>query len=304
MVAAAQTREWTGASRRREPRFRLQSPLDVTVSRAGTTDVVPGRALNVCERGIGAVVAGDLLPGETVGIELRLASARHSLKTHAIVRYQDKLRCGLEFAPSTAEQKLVIEEWARNVSLGTELKQISNALLAAEQTSRNSGTELTPESGSPPPGGDEPSRKPGKNRAPKAWVGSLILILIASGLFWWKWSRDWEQLEGGLNRPGTSEPEKPLAQVPAEVMQRLLVHRVDPVYPTEAHKQNLQGMIVLDIVVGRDGSVQSLRALNGPAILSKAAMDALRWWKFEPYRLNGVPAVVETTVAVEFKKQP
>lgn len=304
MVATAQTRGWTGASRRREPRFRLQSPLDVTVSRAGTTEVVPGRALNVCERGVGAVVAGELLPGETVGIELRLASARHSLKTQAIVRYQDKLRCGLEFAPITPEQKLVIEEWARNVSLGTELKQISNQLFAAEEKGRISGTELTRQNGPPPPGGDEPRRKPGKNRARKVWIGSLILIAIAAGIFGWKWNHDWEQLEGGLNRPGTSEPEKPQAQVPAEVMQRLLVHRVEPVYPTEARKQNVEGVIVLDIVVGRDGSVVSMRALNGPAVLSKAAMDALRWWKFEPYRVNGVPAVVETTIAVEFKKQP
>lgn len=304
MVATAQTRGWTGASRRREPRFRLQSPLDVTVSRAGTTDVVPGRALNVCERGIGAVVAGELLPGETVSIELRLQSARHSLKTRAIVRYQDKLRCGLEFSPITPEQKLVIEEWARNVSLGTELKQISNALLLADEKGRNSGTEPTRQDGPPPPDGDEPSRKPGKSKARKVWVGSLILIAIAAGIFWWKWDRDWQQLEGGLTRSGTSESEEPQAQVPAEEMQRLLVHRVDPVYPTEARKQNLQGVIALDIVVGRDGSVVSMRALNGPAILSKAAMDALRWWKFEPYRLNGVPAVVETTVAVEFKKQP
>jgi len=55
-------------------------------------------------------------------------------------------------------------------------------------------------------------------------------------------------------------------------------------------------------VVGRDGSVVSMHALNGPEVLARAAMDALRWWKFEPYRVNGEPAVVETTVAVEFKR--
>lgn len=41
---------------------------------------------------------------------------------------------------------------------------------------------------------------------------------------------------------------------------------------------------------------------NGPEALARAAMDALRWWKFEPYRVNGEPAVVETTVAVESKR--
>ena len=85
-------------------------------------------------------------------------------------------------------------------------------------------------------------------------------------------------------------------------MEKLLVHRVEPTYPAEARTANLQGIVALDIVVGRDGSVVSMHALNGPAVLARAAMDALRWWKFEPYRLNGEPAVVETTVAVEFKR--
>jgi protein TonB len=44
-----------------------------------------------------------------------------------------------------------------------------------------------------------------------------------------------------------------------------------------------------------------MHALNGPEMLAEAAMDALRWWRFEPYRVDGQPAVVETTVAVEFK---
>ena len=85
-------------------------------------------------------------------------------------------------------------------------------------------------------------------------------------------------------------------------MEKLLVHRVQPTYPTEARKANLQGIVALDIVVGRDGSVVDMHALNGPEVLARAAMDALRWWKFEPYRVNGEPAVVETTVAVEFKR--
>ncbi len=84
-------------------------------------------------------------------------------------------------------------------------------------------------------------------------------------------------------------------------MEKLLIHRVEPVYPAEARRANIQGVIALDIVVGRDGAVASMRALNGPDVLARAAMDALRWWRFEPYRVNGEPAVVETTVAVEFK---
>ena len=108
-------------------------------------------------------------------------------------------------------------------------------------------------------------------------------------------------MESGLKSPEITSSEKPQVQVPAEAMQKLLLHRVEPTYPAEARKANLQGIIALDIVVGRDGSVVNMHALNGPEVLALAAMDALRWWKFEPYRVNGEPAVVETTVAVEFK---
>jgi protein TonB len=85
-------------------------------------------------------------------------------------------------------------------------------------------------------------------------------------------------------------------------MEKLIIHRVEPTYPAEARQGKLEGTIALDIVVGRDGAVVSMHALNGPEILARAAMDALRWWKFEPYRVNGEPATVETTVAVEFKR--
>jgi protein TonB len=84
-------------------------------------------------------------------------------------------------------------------------------------------------------------------------------------------------------------------------MEKLVTHRVDPDYPAGARAANLQGVIVLDVVVGRDGSVVGMHALNGPEILAQAAMDALRWWRFEPYRVEGQAVVVETTVAVEFK---
>ena len=134
------------------------------------------------------------------------------------------------------------------------------------------------------------------------WAMLLILLVLAAAAFWWKWNRGWEELESGLKTSDAATAEKPQAQVPAEVMEKLLIHRVEPVYPAEARKANLQGIIALDIVVGRDGSVVSMHALNGPEVLAQAAMDALRWWKFEPYRLNGEPAVVETTVAVEFKR--
>jgi TonB family protein len=146
---------------------------------------------------------------------------------------------------------------------------------------------------------DRPKRK----RATVLWVLPMLLILVAAAaaVFGWRWNRGWEQLESGL-RAEKASAQASAVQVPAEVMEKLLVHRVEPVYPPDAKKQGLEGVIALDVVVGRDGSVVSMHPLNGPDSLARAAMDALRWWRFDPYRVNGEPAVAETTLAVEFKR--
>jgi TonB family protein len=292
MAAGTQVRGSTGPSRRRVPRFLLQAPLDVTVLRSGISETLPGRSVNVCERGIAAMLAGELLPGEAVGIEVQLPPVADSLRMQAMVRYQDKLRCGFEFLGLSAEQRAAIREWARESKAETEMVPVH----AAERTgTESSGAKGT---GSGSGGGSKPNKK-------RHWVGwaiFLVVIAIAAGALWWRWNRGWDELESELKGRQAASAEKPQAQVPAEVMEKLLVHKVEPTYPAEARKANLQGIIALDIVVGRDGSVVSMRPLNGPDVLARAATDALRWWKFEPYRVNGEPTVVETTVAVEFKR--
>src|SRR6266571_8321258 len=113
MAALAQARGWSGASRRRVPRFVLAAPLDVTVLRSGIPDTVPGRSVNVCERGISAMIAGELVPGEAVAIEVQLPLVMKPLRMRALVRYQDKLRCGLEFVGLSAEQRAAIRDWGK-----------------------------------------------------------------------------------------------------------------------------------------------------------------------------------------------
>ncbi len=136
----------------------------------------------------------------------------------------------------------------------------------------------------------------------RGWIFLLVSAAILLAVLWWHWNRGWEDLESGLQEDAkASTGARSQAQVPAEVMAKLVTHRVDPDYPEAARPANLQGVIVLDVVVGRDGSVLDMRALNGPEMLAEAAKDALRWWRFEPYRIEGQPVAVETTVAVEFK---
>ena len=268
----------------------MGGPLEVTVLRSGIPDTLPGRAVNVSERGMEAVLAGELKIGESVGVEVQLPSVSQPLRTRATVRFQDKLRYGLEFTALSTQQRNAIRDWGK--SLNAEKAKVQpSALKTKPQPERDRGRAAVVA------GQSLATRK----RPLRYWlIGSIVLAIVAAA-GWWQWNRSWVRLEAGLKGSQPASTEKPQAQVPAEVMEKLLIHRVEPVYPAEARKQRLQGMIALNVVVGRDGSVISLHPLNGPDILAQAAMDSLRWWKFEPYRLNGEPVVVETTLAMEFK---
>jgi protein TonB len=84
-------------------------------------------------------------------------------------------------------------------------------------------------------------------------------------------------------------------------MERLLIRKVDPVYPEAARRSNVRGVVVLDAIIAADGTVVHLHPLSGPEGLTSAAMDAVRWWRFRPYRVQGEAEPVETSLAIEFR---
>jgi TonB family protein len=292
MIAVrAQALGWDKPSRRRVPRYQAQVPLDVTVLRSGIPDTLPGRAINFCERGIAAVLAGELIAGETVGVQIRLEGAAEPLRTRALVRHHDRLRCGMEFLGLSNQQQAAIRDWAMQMKALPESAGITTT------------TEIIDERGSGVRGSTQPHRprRPVRRWRGRGWIGLLIAVTVLLGVFWLRWNRGWNELESGLTGRSIAAGEHPKAHVSAEEMERLLIHRVEPRYPEAVRGSGLQGVIALDVVVGRDGSVLAMKPLNGPNVLARSAMDALRWWKFEPYKVNGEPIVVETTVAVEFK---
>jgi TonB family protein len=290
MAAGTQTQTWNLPTRRRVPRYRVEAPMDVTVLRSGIPDTVPGRSLNLCERGVAAVMAGELMPGEAVGLEIRLPQAVDTLRTRALVRYQDKLRCGLEFVGLSAQQRAAIRQWAERSKGSVEIESVKPPAAEVKVSPKDSASS----------GGDAPG--PPKKKSPRVrWVVLLAIAVIGLAAFLWRWNRGWEELESGLSAQERNAVEKPQLQVPQDVMEKLLVHKVDPEYPAAARPEKLQGIIAIEVVVGRDGSVVEMHPMNGPEVLARAATDAVRWWKFEPYRVNGEPAAVQTTVAIEFK---
>jgi TonB family protein len=293
MAAEPQSQGWDQPSRRRSLRYRVQAPVDVTVLRSGIPDSVPGRSVNLGPGGVAAVMAAELLPGEVVGVEIRLPQAADALRARARVRHHDKLRCGMEFVGLSAEQQAAIRHWTEETKAEPEAGVRAKLLVEATTPAAKVETKRS-ERGRP--GGGQP---PGHGQRVKGWIFFLVSAAILLGVIWWRWNRGWEELESGLRKNETTA--HPQAHVPANVMEKLVTHRVDPDYPAAARPGKLQGVIVLDVIVGREGSVVSVRALNGPEVLAQSAVEALRWWRFRPYRVEGQPVVVETTVAVEFK---
>ena len=85
------------------------------------------------------------------------------------------------------------------------------------------------------------------------------------------------------------------------VSQGLIIKRVQPVYPPQARQMHLEGMVELQANIAQSGSISSVKQLSGDRILGRAAMDAVRQWKYKPYYLNGEPVEVETQITVNFK---
>ena len=84
------------------------------------------------------------------------------------------------------------------------------------------------------------------------------------------------------------------------VSQGLLVHKVTPQYPPLAKQARIQGVVVLQALIGKDGSIQNLHVVSGHPMLTNAALEAVKEWKYKPYFLNGEPVEVETTINVNF----
>jgi protein TonB len=89
-----------------------------------------------------------------------------------------------------------------------------------------------------------------------------------------------------------------------EAARSRLVHIVNPVYPPEGAAQKLQGAVVLNAVIARDGSVQDLKIVRGYFVLGRAAIAAVKQWKFQPYSLNGHAAATQTTITIDFSHPP
>jgi len=286
MSASATQSPPTTVNSRRVPRFPLSIPADVTILRSGVPHSIPGRTVTLGERGLGVVLAGEVRPGDSVNLDLNLPDFGGRLQLQAIVKYQALLKCGLEFQSLTPQQQKLIEHWTRTKSVtnpnpASPIGESHSAFATARRVTAKAGHR----------------RRAGTRRAVNV---VLTVLLVFGGLYWWHWHRTWDELE---SRIPAAKPlvQQPPVYVPAAVMQELLIHRVEPIYPEGARKAKIKGIVALDVAIGTDGNVIAVHPISGPDELTSAAVDAVKWWRFKPYVINGQPVGVKTTLAMEFR---
>ena len=99
--------------------------------------------------------------------------------------------------------------------------------------------------------------------------------------------------------PSLARPTKPIS-LSTGVSEGLLIHQVKPAYPPIAIAAHVQGEVILQAVIGKDGRIQNSHVISGHPMLINAAVSAVQQWRYRPYLLNGEPVEVETQIRVNF----
>ncbi|HEY1678878.1 MAG TPA: TonB family protein [Candidatus Sulfotelmatobacter sp.] len=100
--------------------------------------------------------------------------------------------------------------------------------------------------------------------------------------------------------PTTNAAEREPIQSQAEAAAPQANHNANATYPLLSQHTNVQGSVILQALISAEGSVQSLRVLSGPAILSAAAQQAVREWRFKPVVQNGQAVETKARITVNF----
>lgn len=102
--------------------------------------------------------------------------------------------------------------------------------------------------------------------------------------------------------PPPQPPSRPV-RAGGDIKMPTKIRDVAPEYPQIAQRAGVQGIVIIEAVIATDGTVRDARVLRSIALLDRAALDAVRQWRYEPTRLNGVVVPVIVTVTVQFQLQ-
>lgn len=105
---------------------------------------------------------------------------------------------------------------------------------------------------------------------------------------------------GGIGPPPPPPPPQAPVRVGGDIKEPKKIRDVRPVYPQIAQTAKVQGIVIIEAIIGKDGNVRDAKVLRSVPLLDQAALEAVRQWRFTPTLLNGIPVEVVMTVTVNF----
>lgn len=135
----------------------------------------------------------------------------------------------------------------------------------------------------PPPPPDPLSSFQSASTSPSSRMGGVIGGIVSSS---------------PVAVPNVANPQR--VRVALGVSQGLLIKKVEPAYPTLARQARIQGTVLLQAEIGKEGTIEKLTLINGHPMLVPAALEAVKQWVYRPYVLDNVPVAVETQIQVNF----
>jgi protein TonB len=112
-----------------------------------------------------------------------------------------------------------------------------------------------------------------------------------------------KKLSGLVSAVPSAMPTRSLdtVKISQGVSQGLLIKRVQPRYPQNALSMRIQGTVLLQATINKEGNIGNLKVVSGDPVLVRAATDAVHQWRYKPYYLNGEPVDIETQITINFK---
>jgi TonB family protein len=103
------------------------------------------------------------------------------------------------------------------------------------------------------------------------------------------------------NALAASQPTSPLLRSNSGPHAGVLIRRVEPIYPPKAAAEKIEGIVAMQVVVGKDGRVHTIKVLSGPKALEDAAVDAVKLWRYEPALVDGKVAESRQYIQLTFR---
>jgi len=180
-----------------------------------------------------------------------------------------------------------------------EIHQAAPSAMASEQKPAPTAAEAPAPQAPDPPIVQEPThkvaaQKEGRSERPKADPDGLVVYKEGKIVF----------------RSSPADAEKvvaagasasPPVEISPNIADGYLTRRIEPDYPEQARTEQIQGPVVMDVMVNSSGVVKELKLVSGDPILAAAASDAVRQWRFKTFFRNGQPSEFQTRITVDFR---